>query len=281
MRAIDQFYLDSYGRVPLLTAKEEIVLARAIQKASEPGATLREKRAGIRAKKRMIQANMRLAVNMAMKFLPRCSTLDLHDLVQEAAFGINLAAEKFDPERGYKFSTYAYWWIWQILNRAITSQDRSIRIPVNAAESLAKMFRLTQDAAAKGKPISEAEAAKAANIPLANAHAALLALGVHSLNYMKHGIDTEIIDLLEAPASDDYFSDLGVSRAELLEIVNQLPTQEAYVVGSFFGLHGEAPQSLTRIGKDLGINRQVVTLRKDKALNRIRRAIYHTHGITA
>lgn len=281
MRAIDQFYLDSYGKAPLLTAKEEIILARAIQAASEPSATPRVKRAGLRAKNRMIQANMRLAVTMAMKFLPRCNTLDLHDLVQEGAIGLHLAADRFDPSRGYKFSTYAFWWIRQGLNRAVHNQDRPIRVPVNAAEGLVKMRRLMEIAVADGKPISQHEAAKAAGLAPENAEAAALAYGVHSLNYTKAGIETEIIDLLPAPVSDDYPGDLGVDRDELLEIINQLPKQQAYAVISFFGFHDLQPKSLIRIGKDLGVTRQAVTTHKDKALRRIRRALYLSHGITA
>jgi RNA polymerase primary sigma factor len=280
MKAIDQFYLDSYGREPLLTAKEEIILARAIQRAKEPKATSSEKRAGLRAKNRMIQANMRLAISLAMKFLPRCNTLDLHDLVQESAIGLGHAVDKFDPSRGYKFSTYAYWWIRQGLNRAIWDQDRSIRVPPNSADGLFRMRRLMQEAAAQGKPITPKEAAQAASITVETAEMAAMASGVHSLNYRKDGVDAEIIDLLPAPTVDDYPGGLGVDQDHLLEIVRQLPEPQGYVVSAYFGLHDLQPKSITRIGRDLGVTRQTATNHKDKALRRIRRALY-LHGITA
>jgi RNA polymerase sigma factor (sigma-70 family) len=281
MRAIDQFYLDSYGKVPLLTPEEELILGRAIQLANTPDATPRMKRAGLRAKNRMIEANMRLGVTLAMKFLPRCNTMDLHDLVQEAALGLHSAADRFDPTRGYKFSTYAYWWIRQGLSRAIWGQDRTIRLPVNAAESLFRMRRLTQEALADGRSISREEAAKGACITVENANAATLASGVYSLNYIKSGIDSEIIDLLPAPAADDFARDLGIDQEDLLGIIDQLPRDEAYAISAFFGLHGWEPKSLSKIGRDLGVSRQAVTTAKDRALRRIRRVLHVQHGLTA
>jgi len=277
----DSYYLNSYGRVPLLTAKEEIILARAIQLGNSPDATERMKRVGLKAKNRMIQANMRLAVTLARQYVFKCKSLELPDLVHEAAIGLSQAASKFDPSRGYKFSTYAYWWIRQSIIRAICGQDQSIRLPVNVAESLSRMRRLTEKAVAEGRPITSREAAMAANIQVQNAEAAVLASGVHSLNYSKNGIDSEIIDLLPAPSPEGYSDDLGVDGEDLLGIIGELPSHQAYVVSAFFGLHDMEPQSLTRIGKDLGVSRQVVANHKEKAFRRIRHSLHVRHGITA
>lgn len=140
-------YLDSIGKIPLLSASQEIILGRQIQswmaaKDSEDQTSkdhLRIKRIGVRAHRKMFEANLRLVVTLAKKYHPLCKHLELLDLIQEGNFGLNRAVEKFDPERGYKFSTYAYWWIRQSIYRAINITDSSIRLPCHLQETMSKI----------------------------------------------------------------------------------------------------------------------------------------------
>jgi len=145
------FYLSSIGRVPLLTAAEEIELAHHVQdmkqlkELPQEDLTSRQKhkiRMGKRARDRMMAANLRLVVSVAKKY--QNQGLELLDLVQEGAIGLERAVDKFDPAMGYKFSTYAYWWIRQGMTRAIDNSARTIRLPIHISEKLSKMRRITR-----------------------------------------------------------------------------------------------------------------------------------------
>ena len=139
---IDPF-LSEMGRIPLLTAAEEITLSTMVKLGLEESATPGQKRAGQRAKDRMIQANLRLVVNVSRKYLHRHrGSLEWADLIQEGCLGLNRAVEKFDPELGYKFSTYAYWWIRQAISRAIDQTASTIRIPTSMNLMLVKLNHL-------------------------------------------------------------------------------------------------------------------------------------------
>jgi RNA polymerase sigma factor (sigma-70 family) len=138
-------YLNIAGRQPLLTADEEIILGRAVQamQGLPSGPLDRQqrgiKRHGMKARERMVAANMRLVMAVAKKFHRQARHLQLEDLLQEGTIGLVRAVEKFDPERGYKFSTYAFWWIRQSMARAIATYDRSIRLPQHQHERLIKL----------------------------------------------------------------------------------------------------------------------------------------------
>ena len=139
---IDQF-LAEMGRIPLLTASEEIMLGTAVQLGLLSNATPRQKRAGQRAKDRMIKANLRLVVNVSRKYMHRqMGQLEAGDLIQEGCIGLTRAVEKFDPELGYKFSTYAYWWIRQSISRAIDQTASTIRVPTSMHHMLVKLNHL-------------------------------------------------------------------------------------------------------------------------------------------
>ena len=151
------WYLSSIGRVPLLTPAEEIELGNQVQtmmnlveQGEEATYTAREKkliRVGRRSKERMMKANLRLVVSVAKKYQGK--GLELLDLIQEGSLGLERAVEKFDPTRGYKFSTYAFWWIRQSMTRAIACQSRTIRLPVHLSERLATVRKATMDLAHK------------------------------------------------------------------------------------------------------------------------------------
>ena len=151
------WYLSSIGRVPLLTPAEEIELGNQVQtmmnlveQGEDAEFTAREKkliRVGRRSKERMMKANLRLVVSVAKKYQGK--GLELLDLIQEGSLGLERAVEKFDPTRGYKFSTYAFWWIRQSMTRAIACQSRTIRLPVHLSERLATVRKATMDLAHK------------------------------------------------------------------------------------------------------------------------------------
>ena len=142
-------YLNLAGRIPLLTAEEELILGRSVQRMQQlleinpDGPYNRQDRAvlhrGRKAKDRMITANMRLVGSVSRKYYRQCDHLSHEDLMQEGTFGLIRAVEKFDPTRGYRFSTYAFWWIRQAMHRAIATYDRSIRLPSNAVERIIKL----------------------------------------------------------------------------------------------------------------------------------------------
>ena len=171
------WYLQNIGRVPLLTPAEEIELGNQVQKMmilTEDGQlteknkefTSQQKRTikiGRRAKERMMNANLRLVVSVAKKYQGK--GLELLDLVQEGSLGLERAVEKFDPTRGYKFSTYAFWWIRQSMTRAIACQSRTIRLPVHLSERLASIRKVSRDLAHKlGAMPSRIEIAEAMEI---------------------------------------------------------------------------------------------------------------------
>ena len=142
--AID-VWLNNCGRFPLLTGAQEIELGHQIQRAQQPDATDREKRKGQRAKERMINSNLRLVISLAKKYAPVLAKVsgascDLEDLLQEGAIGLNRACEKFDPTSGYKFSTYAYWWIRQAINRGLSNTAQTVRVSTGVEGSIAKLF---------------------------------------------------------------------------------------------------------------------------------------------
>lgn len=146
-----QLYLNQIGRYPLLTAEQEIELSRKIARLIElrdadgerTAKEKREMRVGQRAKDKLINCNLRLVVSVSKKYLGKISrsNIELCDLIQEGCIGLERAAEKYDGTRGYKFSTYAYWWIRQAINRAIDTQSRAIRIPTNQLEKINKLHQ--------------------------------------------------------------------------------------------------------------------------------------------
>jgi len=197
------WYLQNIGRVPLLTPAEEIELGNQVQRMmilTEDGQlnekindfTTQQKRTikiGRRAKERMMKANLRLVVSVAKKYQGK--GLELLDLVQEGSLGLERAVEKFDPTRGYKFSTYAFWWIRQSMTRAIACQSRTIRLPVHLSERLASIRKVSRDLAHKlGAMPSRIEIAEAMEIDVEELDSVLRqALSTSSLDAPVNGDD--------------------------------------------------------------------------------------------
>src|SRR5436190_3072094 len=255
-----QLFLNEAGRYPLLTAAEEVELAKLIE------------RGDLQAKDRMINSNLRLVVSIAKKY--QGHGLSLLDLIQEGIIGLIRAVEKFDWRRGYKFSTYATWWIRQAVQRGVSNKSRTIRIPVHIVEREQKIGRATRELTLKlERDPTDEEVAKAAKLPLKQVrevrHAAR---AVASLDKpVGSDGDAELGDLIatQAPAIEE---EVHVSLAEetLRRAVNALPERERAIVKLRYGMDGDPdPKSLEEIGRTLGLTRERVRQIEAQALERL------------
>ncbi len=241
-------FMNQLGRYPLLTAAEEVELAKKIERGDRE------------AKERMINSNLRLVVHVARRYMGQ--GVALGDLIQDGVIGLNRAVEKFDWRRGFKFSTYATWWIRQACQRAIANQSKTIRIPVHVDERRRKLARERQRfEAVHGREPTLEELADAAGLDLLHAQEALEAVEANvSLNRpVGDDGDGELADLLADRESvdpieeaDTSLRDHGVRRA-----LHMLPERERRVIELRFGFDGES-RSLEAIGKELGITRERV-----------------------
>ena len=282
------WYLATIGRIPLLTPAEEIELGNQVQQMmslTEDGTIpvdseqfssqdRRMIRVGRRAKQRMMKANLRLVVSVAKKYQGK--GLELLDLIQEGSLGLERAVEKFDPTRGYKFSTYAFWWIRQSMTRAIACQSRTIRLPVHLSERLAAVRKVTMDLAHK-----------LGAMPSRKEIAAELDMGLDELDgLLRQALTTSSLD---APISgEEGRSFLGELIAdsrneEPLEAVERrmhheqlgrwlsyLTDQEKQVLELRFGLGGEQRHTLAEIGRLMDVSRERVRQVELKALRKLR-----------
>ena len=279
--AVDQWYLNRYGREPLLTVREELILSKQIHEA----AALREVpadqltpeqrhqlRIGERARQRMIRGNMRLAVNVALKYMSRCRSLELADLVQEAMAGLGIAVERFDYTKGYKFSTYAYWWVRQAITRAIVSRDTLIRVPQHSHDEYVKVKGLIQRAAAVGETLSLEQAAAQTGASMDNLRMAIRAEGVTSLNRVAivDG-DCELIDLVASPEAEEP-EGFPLLRQEIRSLVSAdyLSPMEVEVITGRYGLDNGEPRTLLSIAQKHGLSRERIRQIEAKALRRLR-----------
>jgi RNA polymerase primary sigma factor len=240
-------FMNDIGRYPLLTAADEVELAKRIERGDRA------------AKERMINSNLRLVVHNARRYNGRGVTLG--DLVQEGIIGLNRAVEKFDWRKGYKFSTYATWWIRQACQRAVANQSKTIRIPVHVDERRAKLARTRQRfEVVHGREPTLEELAEAAGMEIQHAEEALAAVeATVSLNQQVGDDAGELGDLFADPESVDPAEVAGDTlRAKAVrDAVVNLPEAERIVVERRFGLGGEV-MSLEAIGRELGVTRERV-----------------------
>ena len=258
-----RLYLRSIGRVGLLTGRQEVELAERIE------------RGDIAAKQHMIEANLRLVVSIAKGYMGR--GLSFLDLIQEGSLGLIRAVEKFDHRRGYKFSTYATWWIRQAVTRAIADKSRTIRIPVHMAERINKLTYVERSLVQQlGREPTAAELAAALDRPVGEVkEMRRIAQAPISLERpIGEGEDSEFGDLIEDDGSVSPLEQTidNMRRESLARALGALPARERGVISMRYGLDGEEPKTLEEVGRAFGVTRERIrqiethTLRKLKAL---------------
>ena len=282
------WYLATIGRIPLLTPAEEIELGNQVQammaltedgsREFEDGelttAQRRLLRIGRRAKERMMKANLRLVVSVAKKYQGK--GLELLDLIQEGSLGLERAVEKFDPTRGYKFSTYAFWWIRQSMTRAIACQSRTIRLPVHLSERLTTIRKVSLDLAHKlGAMPSRVEIAEAMDIPLDELDSLLRqALTTSSLDAPVNGEEGRSFlgDLIADSSLDEPLEivEQRIHHEQLGRWLSHLSEQEQHVLRMRFGLEGNERHTLAEIGRLMEVSRERVRQVELKALRKLR-----------
>ena len=282
------WYLATIGRIPLLTPAEEIELGNQVQammaltedgsREFEDGelttAQRRLLRIGRRAKERMMKANLRLVVSVAKKYQGK--GLELLDLIQEGSLGLERAVEKFDPTRGYKFSTYAFWWIRQSMTRAIACQSRTIRLPVHLSERLTTIRKVSLDLAHKlGAMPSRVEIAEAMDIPLGELDSLLRqALTTSSLDAPVNGEEGRSFlgDLIADSSLDEPLEivEQRIHHEQLGRWLSHLSEQEQHVLRMRFGLEGNERHTLAEIGRLMEVSRERVRQVELKALRKLR-----------
>jgi len=295
-------YLRDIGRVPLLSHEQEITLGRQVQDlmvleniesdlesdlGEKPGIDLFAEKAGLsiiqlkkklksgrRAKERMVAANLRLVVSVAKKYTKR--NMELLDLIQEGTIGLVRGVEKFDPARGYKFSTYAYWWIRQGITRAIAEKSRSIRLPIHITEMLNKLKKGQRELSQElSRTPSIKELSEYVELPENDVKDLMSRAGqpVSLETKIGDGEDTILLDLLSNEIdipSEQIESDC--MKGDLETLLEQLPELQNRVLRMRYGMDGDDPMSLTGIGRVLGISRDRVRNLERDGLRGLRKA---------
>ncbi|MEI8104319.1 MAG: sigma-70 family RNA polymerase sigma factor [Actinomycetes bacterium] len=254
-----QMFLNEAGRYPLLTAAEEVELAKRIE------------RGDLAAKDKMITANLRLVVSIARRYQTQGITLG--DLIQEGVIGLIRATEKFDWRKGFKFSTYATWWIRQAVQRGVANKARTIRIPVHVVEREQKVARTERELSAKlGYAPSEEEIAEHAKLPVSQVREVREAARSVASTDAPIGADgdTSFGELFAAtgPTTEDEV-DATIRSDAVRRAVAKLPERQRDVISLRFGLVGDGPNSLEQIGRQLGITRERVRQIEADALKRL------------
>jgi len=290
-------YLRDIGRIPLLEHDEEILLGRKVQRLMEIkgieeeleikdredlakalGIELkqlrREVRDGEKAKDKMVTANLRLVVSVAKKYTKR--NMELLDIIQEGTIGLVRGVEKFDPGRGYKFSTYAYWWIRQGITRAIAEKSRAIRLPIHVTENLNKLKKAQRELSQmNGEMPNVFQLSDYLGLTVEEIKDLMCKARQPTSLEIKIGEnrDTALIDLLEDETQlPDMLLEQTFVKEDIRELIKDLPEMQAAVISMRYGIGDEMlePMSMTAIGQILNMSRDRVRTLENKALKALR-----------
>lgn len=276
-------FLNEIGRYPLLSKDQELLLARQVQRmielreAEENGSQLtraekKEVRIGERAKKRMINCNLRLVVSVAKRYLRKVKHLTILDLIQEGVVGLDRGVEKFDPSRGYKFSTYAYWWIRQGMSRAVNTKEAIIRLPNPVAEAVPRMKRTFSELSQQlGRSPTKQEMSDAMGISMdemwimfeRTSHPA-------SLDSLATPEGSPLVDMLPDTTDRDAAMFEQDDKWRLESALHKLPPDYRKIVEWRFELSGQQQRSYQSIGLELGVSRERIRQIELKAMRMLR-----------
>lgn len=260
-----RLYLREIGKIPLLTSEEEADLAQRIVKGDK------------KAKDKMVEANMRLVVSIAKRYGGR--GLDFLDLIQEGNTGLLRAVDKFDPGKGFKFSTYATWWVRQAITRAIADQARTIRIPVHMVETINKVLRTTRKLTTElnREPTNEEIAAALDMEPEKIDYVMRIKQDIASLDasISREGDDEESVlgDFVEDEERDSPEDSAAnqILKEHLSEIIATLTDREQKIIRLRFGIGGGRPHTLEEVGAEFDVTRERIRQIEAKALNKLRK----------
>ena len=269
-----KMYLKEIGALPLLTSEEEIGLAKTVEAGMRADALPEEKEAAREAKKELADRNLRLVVSIAKKYLGR--GLQFLDLIQEGNLGLLKAVDKFDYTKGYKFSTYATWWIRQAITRAIADQARTIRVPVHMVETINKLNRISRQLLQEnGREATNEELAKAMGVSLAKVREVKkIAQDPISLETpIGEKEDSHLGDFIEdheAIAPDDAAGSI-LLREQIEELLTGLTERERQVLELRFGLKDGKTRTLEEVGKYFDVTRERIRQIEGKALSKLKK----------
>ena len=269
-----KMYLKEIGALPLLTSEEEIVLAKTVEAGMRADALPEEKETALEAKRELADRNLRLVVSIAKKYLGR--GLQFLDLIQEGNLGLLKAVDKFDYTKGYKFSTYATWWIRQAITRAIADQARTIRVPVHMVETINKLNRISRQLLQEnGREATNEELAKAMGVSLAKVREVKkIAQDPISLETpIGEKEDSHLGDFIEdheAIAPDDAAGSI-LLREQIEELLTGLTERERQVLELRFGLKDGKTRTLEEVGKYFDVTRERIRQIEGKALSKLKK----------
>jgi len=256
-----QVYLNSIGKTPLLTAEDEIELAKRVAQGDQ------------RAKNHLITANLRLVVSIAKRY---CDLgLPLLDLIQEGNTGLIRAVEKYDYTKGYRFSTYATWWIRQAITRAIADKGRNIRLPVHATEAIQRLKKIRRQLTFDlGRYPTDQELADAAQLPVAKIRQLkrIVKRTVSLATPVGPDDDRSLVDLIEDEYSGHPTRTVAhkMLSEDIAEVLSVLTTREQEILTMRYGLYDDRPRSLAEIGTKMGVTRERIRQIEAKALRKLR-----------